>query len=163
MPSNRADHFAASYDLTTKIISALVVVFPLVIAAIVHSIFIGGLGLLIAFIAFAYSPRAYVVSDRAIEVERLIGNVQAPLEDVRESRRINTEDLRGGIRLWGSGGLFGYYGLFRTTRLGRCTWYVTNRKNVVVIIAQSKTTLYSPDDVDGFLEAIRASMPVREA
>jgi hypothetical protein len=162
-PSNRTNHFAASYDLTTKIISALVVVFPLVIAAIVHSIFIGGLGLLIAFFAFAYSPRAYVVSDRAIEVERLIGNVQAPLEDVRESRRINTEDLRGCIRLWGSGGLFGYYGLFRTTRLGRCTWYVTNRKNVVVIIAQSKTTLYSPDDVDGFLETIRASMPVREA
>jgi Bacterial PH domain len=109
------------------------------------------------------SPRAYVVSYRAIEVERLIGNVQVPLEGVRETRRINTDDLRGCIRLWASGGLFGYYGLFRTARLGRCTWYVTNRKNVVVIIAQSKTTLYSPDDVDGFLEAIRISMPVREA
>ena len=163
VPSNRADHFAASYDLTTKIISAVVVVFPLIVGAVVHSIFIGGLAFLIVFFAFAYSPKAYVVSDRAIEVERLISNVQVPLEDVRETRRINTDDLRGCIRLWGSGGLFGYYGLFRTARLGRCTWYVTNRKNVVVIIAQSKTTLYSPDDVDGFLEAMRAAMPAREA
>jgi hypothetical protein len=161
--SNRTNHFSASYDLTTKIISSVVAVIPLIVAAVVHNTFIGGLTLLIVFFAFAYSPKAYVVSGRAIEVERLIGNVQVPLEDVRETRRINTGDLRGCIRLWGSGGLFGYYGLFRTTRLGRCTWYVTNRKNVVVIIAQLKTTLYSPDDVDGFLEAIRASMPVREA
>jgi hypothetical protein len=59
------------------------------------------------------------------------------------------------MRLFGSGGFFGYYGLFRTTKFGKCTCYVTNRKNMVVIVADSKTTLYSPDDVDGFLEGIR--------
>jgi hypothetical protein len=38
------------------------------------------------------------------------------------------------------------------------TWYVTNRKRMVVIVADTQTTLYSPDDVGGFLEAIRAVM-----
>jgi hypothetical protein len=68
--------------------------------------------------------------------------------------------MRGGFRLWGSGGLFGYYGLFWTSRLGKCTWYVTSRKRPVVVIAESKTTLFSPDDADGFLAAIRAEVPL---
>ena len=118
--------------------------------------------LLVLILAFAYSPRGYVISDRAIAVKRLIGDVVVPMENVREARRSDAGDLRGCIRLWGSGGLFGYYGLFTTTRLGRCTWYVTDRKNIVVIATESKTTLYSPDDVDAFLETIRASVPVRE-
>lgn len=162
MLTGRNNHFAASYDLTTKIVSAVAVVMLLAVAAAVHNIFVGCLTLLALIFAFAYSPRAYVTSYRAIAVKRLIGDVLVPMENVREVRRINADDLRGCIRLWGSGGLFGYYGLFTTTKLGRCTWYVTNRKNIVVLATESKTTLYSPDDVDGFLETIRASVPVLE-
>jgi hypothetical protein len=86
-------------------------------------------------------------------VKRLIGNIEVPLEGVRETRRITKDDLRGAIRLFGSGGFFGYYGLFRTTKFGKCTWYVTNRKNMVVIVADARTTLYSPDDVDARAES----------
>ena len=51
--------------------------------------------------------------------------------------------------------MFGYYGLFRTTKLGKCTWYVTRRDRMIVVATDSKTTLYSPDDTAGFLAAIR--------
>jgi hypothetical protein len=61
--------------------------------------------------------------------------------------------------LFGSGGLFGYYGLFRTRALGRSTWYVTNRKNRIVLIAGAKTFVLSPDDVDGFLRALNSFGP----
>jgi hypothetical protein len=162
VPPGRTSHFSVTYDRTTKVVSAIVAVTLLVIAAAIHNIFVVGLSAPIVILAFAYSPRAYVISDGAITVKRLIGNVKVPLENVREARRITADDLRGCIRLWGSGGLFGYYGLFTTARLGRCTWYVTNRKNALVIVAEPKTTLYSPDDVDGFLETIRASVPVPE-
>ncbi|MBV9770294.1 MAG: hypothetical protein JOZ32_12035, partial [Bryobacterales bacterium] len=37
------------------------------------------------------------------------------------------------------GGLFGYYGLFTTAKLGKSTWYVTKRENGVVVIAGAKT------------------------
>jgi hypothetical protein len=33
----------------------------------------------------------------------------------------------------------------------------------VIVITGSKTALFSPDDVDGFLNAIRASVPVPSA
>ena len=69
----------------------------------------------------------------------------------------------GCIRLWGSGGLFGYYGLFSTAKLGKSTWYVTNRSNAVVLITAAKTILFSPDDPKEFLAAIRSATPIPES
>jgi hypothetical protein len=55
--------------------------------------------------------------------------------------------------------LFGYYGLFRTSKLGKSTWYVTNRGKAVVVVTGEKTALFSPDDVEGFMTAIGAPTP----
>jgi hypothetical protein len=96
-------------------------------------------------------------------VQRLAGAVRVTLQGVRDVRRTTPEDFRGCIRLWGSGGLFGYYGLFRTALLGKSTWYVTSRNNGVVVITAAKTVLFSPDDTDGFLAAIRAAAPIDES
>jgi hypothetical protein len=93
-----------------------------------------------------------------ITVKRGIGKVRVPLENLREARRVTADDLQGRVRLGASGGLFGYYGLFRTTKLGRCISYVTDRKNMVVLIGASGTTVFSPDDVEGFLRAIRTEV-----
>jgi hypothetical protein len=64
--------------------------------------------------------------------------------------------------LFGNGGLFGYYGRFRTTKLGSCTWYVTDRSKAVVVVTDAKTIVLSPADTTGFLAAIGApaSAPV---
>ena len=66
------------------------------------------------------------------------------------------------MKLWGNGGLFGYYGLFRTTKLGKSSWYMTNRKKAVVLVTESKTTLFSPDRVEDFIASIRSVAPVQE-
>jgi hypothetical protein len=158
MPPGQAE-FSVAYDRTTRIVSAVVCALLLVVGIAVHSIWIGGLLVVIVILGFAYSPRGYTISEHAVTVKRLIGNVRFPLERVREARRTTADDLRGCIRLWGSGGFFGYYGLFHTSKLGSCRWYVTNRRNTVVVIAGGKTALFSPDDVDGFLAAMPAGAP----
>jgi len=135
----------------------------LAIIAVTHNFVTSVLLLLLILLSFAYSPRGYVIADRSIVVRRLAGPARIALNDVREARRAAPDDFRGSIRLWGSGGLFGSYGVFSTTKLGKSTWYVTDRKNSVVLITGSKTALFSPDDVDGFLNAIRVSAPVPAA
>ncbi len=152
--------FSASYDRFTKILSAFVCLGFLGVIIASHNIVISALALVVILISFAYSPRGYVVADRSVLVRRLAGQVRISLDDVHELRRSTEDDLRGCIRLRGSGGLFGYYGLFRSSKLGEFTEYVTNRSNSVVLITGSKTTLFSPDDVDGFLNAIRAIAPI---
>jgi hypothetical protein len=147
--------FSASYDRATKISSALVCLFLLAVIAFTHSLVFSAIAVLLILVSYAYSPRGYVLADRSISVERLAGEARIPLDDVREVRRATPDDLRRSIRLRGSGGLFGYYGLLSSPKLGKFKAYVTNRKNRVLVITGSKTALFSPDDVDGFLNAIR--------
>ena len=119
--------FTASYDTTTKIISGGALVLFLVIVVATHSVAVGGLFAAIVVGAYAWSPRGYAVSDGCIEVSRLIGSARIPLDGLREARAATKDDFRGCLRLFGNGGLFGYYGLFQTSKLGKSTWYVTNR------------------------------------
>ena len=148
--------FSASYDTTTKVISAVVLVVFLVIIVATHSVVAGCLTAAIVVGAYAWSPRGYAVSDGSIEVNRLIGRARISLDGLREARAATKDDFRGCLRLFGNGGLFGYYGLFRTSKLGKSTWYVTNRGKAVVVVTGAKTVLFSPDNVEGFIAAIGA-------
>ena len=87
-------------------------------------------------------------------------DLRIPLDGIREIRIATADDFRDCFRTFGNGGLFGYYGQFSTSKLGSSTWYVTNRSNSVVVITSSKTAVFSPDDMDGFLAAIQAAAPV---
>ncbi|MGA3028412.1 MAG: PH domain-containing protein [Bryobacteraceae bacterium] len=160
MPPGESQSFSASFDSTTKIVSVVVFVVLLLAAAVTRSAIVAGLGAAVILLSFAYSPRGYAILERSIVVNRLIGNVRIALDGIREIRAATTDDFRGCLRLWGSGGLFGYYGIFQTSRLGRGTWYVTNRSNAVVVITDAKTVLFSPDNVDGFITAIRVAAPL---
>jgi Bacterial PH domain len=155
--------FPASYDRATKIISALVCLFLLAVIVYTRSPVFSLIAVLLILVSFAYSPRGYVITDRSILVQRWAGRPRIALDDVREVRRATPDDFRRSIRLRGSGGLFGYYGLFSSAKLGRFKAYVTNKNNRVIVITGSKTALFSPDDVDGFLNATRASVPVPSA
>jgi hypothetical protein len=124
---------------------------------------VGCLAALLLVATYAWSPRSYTISQRSIIVKRLIGSVHIPLEGIREARIATPDDFRDCIRLLGNGGLFGYYGQFRTAKLGKCTWYVTNQSNAVVVITRAGTSVFSPDEPDAFLAAIRASVPVPPA
>jgi hypothetical protein len=160
MPFDPNTSFSASYDSTAKSISFAVFVVLLVIAVAIPGVAVGCLAALVVAAAFAWSPRSYTISDRSIVVKRLAGDVRISLDGIREARAATADDFRGCIRTFGNGGLFGYYGQFRTSKLGKCIWYVTNQRNAVVVITGAKTALFSPDDMDGFLAAIRASAPV---
>lgn len=151
-----SQQFTVSFDLTSKLISGIVSGGLILAAVATQSTVVGVLGLFVLAVAYAYSPRGYSVEGNVLWVDRLAGRARFDLDGLREARLAEQDDLRGCIRLWGNGGLFGYYGLFRTTRLGRCTWYVTNRSRAAILVSGAKTALFSPDDMDGFLAAVRS-------
>jgi hypothetical protein len=158
--SNELHSYSASYDSATKMVSTVVCAVLAVVALATHMIVVAALGAAIIGLSYAYSPRGYIISEGSILVKRLIGNLRIPLDGIREARAAAADDFDGCVRLFGNGGLFGYYGLFRTSKLGKCTWYATNRANMVVVITGAKTALFSPNDRDGFLAAVRPSLAV---
>lgn len=145
--------FTASPDSTSKIVTGAVFALLLVVAVTVHNVITGSLVAFLLVAAYAWSPTGYEISDGAVVVRRLAGNVRIRLDGIREVRVATADDFRGCIRLFASGGLFGYYGIFRTSKLGKSTWYVTNRSRSVVIVSDSGTAVLSPDDVGGFVAA----------
>jgi hypothetical protein len=146
--------FRASYDVTTKVISAAVFVLFLVIAVQTKSIAAEAISAILFAAAYAWSPTGYAIADGFIVIRRVVGNVRIPVASIREMRAASTDDLRFSMRIFGSGGLFGYYGLFRNSKLGTSNWYVTNRKHAVVLVSDSGTAVISPDDVPGFIAAV---------
>ncbi|HUI79504.1 MAG TPA: PH domain-containing protein [Bryobacteraceae bacterium] len=150
------DDFSVSYDRTTKIVSAIACVLLAIPAATIHNIGVRIVSILVMLVSYAYSPRSYGFADGSIVVKRLIGSVRVPLAGLQEARPATKDDFSGCVRLWGSGGLFGYYGWFQTSKLGRCKWYVTDRSKAVVVRTGAQTILFSPDEGDRFLECIRA-------
>ena len=148
--------FSASFDTLTKVLSIVIMVIAIGVTGLTRNPFLVGLGILTIVLAWAWSARGFTVGGGVLVVHRLIGNVRIPLDGLREARRAESGELMRCLRLWGSGGVFGYYGLFQMSKLGRATWYVTSRANAVIVVTAAKTVVVSPDDVDGFLAAVRA-------
>jgi hypothetical protein len=157
--SPNSSQFTASLDTASKAITGFIgclMAVVIVLAGVVsHNIYLAGIAVLLFALSYAWAPRGYAIEDRSIMVNRLIGAVRIPLDDVRAIRPASPDDLSGAIRVWGNGGVFGYYGRFRTPKLGKCSWYITNRRNAVVVITGEKTVVLSPDNVDGFLARLR--------
>jgi hypothetical protein len=148
--------------MTTKVISLAVITGLPALGVVIHAPFLAGFCVLVFLLGYAFSPRGYLVSERLLIVKRPIGTVNIPLDGIREVRLATPADMRGCIRLFGSGGLFGYYGLFWTAKLGKSTWYVTNRKKSVILANATRTVVVSPNDPEAFVSTVRLAVPLPE-
>ena len=154
-----AQSFGAHHDRMTRIISGgvvmVLVAIPLIamrsgVVAVIEAL----VSVTVIALAYAFSPRGFEVSNGAFRVKRLAGDVVFPLTNLRFVRNANPADFRGCVRLWGNGGLFGYYGWFWSKSLGKSRWYVTDRSKAAVVTDGSQIILVSPGDLDGFRAAI---------
>src|SRR5579859_2212866 len=104
--------FTASYDRLTRLLTSVLSLAILGLAVAAHAFSLATIGLIAILGAYAYSPRGYRIEGRSLVIQRLASRVHLTLDDVREVRRVTADDLRGCIRIFGSAGFFGYYGLF---------------------------------------------------
>lgn len=147
-------NFSAHYDRTAKIVSAVVAGFLLMTAAVLHNWLVGVTLPAVMLLAYAFSPRGYAITAESITIRRLVGDVRVKTAAVRYARRASADDMRGCVRLIGSGGLFGYYGWFRTDELGKSHWYVTDRNTGVIVWTSDQVIVLSPGDPDRFLHEL---------
>ena len=95
-----------------------------------------------------WAPRGYVVEANHVSVKRLIGEMRITVAD--EPKRWNWRWQ--GIRLWASGGLYGYFGYFAFRGVCRVHMHATNRHNFVLFSDdKSKKHVVSPDQPEKFI------------
>ncbi len=159
--------FAASLDKTALILTLLVtVLFAAVIGGQYAFISDGGRAapiyttatcLLVYGLAFAFRPAGYVVTADELIINRPLRDVRLKRAGIRRAVTLPAQDLSASIRLFGVGGLFGYYGRYTNRRLGRTTWYATRRDTPVLLeTTDDKKYILTPNDPTGFVRALAA-------
>jgi Bacterial PH domain len=100
----------------------------------------------IVLIAWLFSPQGYSVRDGALVIHRPWKPVTVPLSEIRNVQLVSPQDTFSGLRVFGVGGLFGYYGTFFMPRLGGSVrFYLRNRENPILIETTGGRLLVSPD------------------
>ncbi len=159
--------YKASLDRTSKVVTVLISVLFFVIIAIQLSVYIeyrswpslatSVLLFAIYFLAYLFSPVNYRIERNKIVVHRPGSDITIPRNDVKRIELLAAQKLKGSIRTFGAGGLFGYFGQFMNSELGCMTWYATkHRKKVVLIELQNnKKIIITPDEPEQFIEQMQ--------
>ncbi len=149
------------FDLTTKIISTIVIAIPFVMIFAQYTFIndnnvildITAIFLFITyFITWMLHPVSYEITTETLLIHRPLGSIKIKLSTIQEVFRT---EPGFSMRLFGSGGLFGYFGLFSSNKLGRHHRYTGNNENLVLLNAGKKKYLLSIHDDLFFDELIK--------
>ena len=94
-------------------------------------------------VSFMYMPTSVTVDDENLILWQIKGDITIPISEIVEVRQIFPDDMKDGVRRFGSGGLFGYLGWFENPRLGKFLMYATNKNNCFLVKDSRNTYVFS--------------------
>ncbi len=159
-----------SYIITWSIIALAVVIFfagfyaykksgdePLVLVlSALGPIVLGGLVIIMYFL----KPLSVIVDNNSITIERKFKPVVIRFSEIKTVRLLQKGEMKGTIRTFGNGGIFGYTGLYYNKTMGSMTWYCTQRKKYILVEkTNNKKLIITPDNPDDFIQSLRSINP----
>jgi hypothetical protein len=105
--------------------------------------------------SWGFAPSGYRVDGQTLTVKRPLGDEVIQRAEITAARMFEEADSEGMTRTGGNGGLFGYYGKYKSDRLGEHRWYVTDVARRVVVETREGAVVVSPDDPAKFIAAVR--------
>ncbi len=158
--------FSASFDSTVKILSVLVF---LILGAATYAVLstpslsvpfkivvVAAIWLLFVF-CYLLAPNGYVIDKHnlmALAKKHFIFSWLR--KEISTVRIVGKEEIKWTFRVFGVGGLFGYYGLFYNSNIGWMIWYASQRNNYVLVELQNgKKVILTPDNPEEFIAALK--------
>jgi hypothetical protein len=105
----------------------------------------------VVLVTWGIHPLHYRISDSSIKIRRPFNTIDIPFETITDLRLIKGNELGFLIRMFGSGGLFGYLGTFRSPAIGKFMMWCTNKDDLILIITHEKKIAISPSNAEAFL------------
>jgi len=112
---------------------------------------------LVPLAAFALRPTGYEVTRFEVRVLRPIGALQFTIASQASPRELPRSAVSGALRVFGCGGLFGWYGRFRSSALGPFRLYATRTSGYVAVETTEGLLVFTPSSP---LETLRALTPL---
>jgi hypothetical protein len=161
--------FSAPWSRSLRVTTAVTVALLLAVAALGLLLAPRGLArwppvllpLLILLSALPFMVRGYMLTEDAIQVRRLGWRSVLPLDGLVAVTG-EPEGLRGAVRTFGNGGLFGISGWFWSRRLGAFRAYATDPARVVLLrYRDGRKVIVTPGDVQHFVVRVRTQAKTR--
>ncbi len=117
-----------------------------------------GLAPLVAVLSWAFSPRRVEIEAGELRVVRRAWRAASwSLSEVERVELLPAGWLRGAVRTFGNGGLFGFYGWFY--KAGAFRLLATRSDHLVEIVVGGRRVVVSPDDPARLVDGLRESAP----
>ena len=99
--------------------------------------------ILLAIWVLLTMPRYLIIQNGLLIITHPIGRTVIEKSQVVKIEAIERSDLRGSIRLFGSGGFFGWFGIFRNSKFGVYRIYCGQLENLYHIKTLTKSYIIS--------------------
>lgn len=145
---------AAPWDILLKLITGGLCIFGIVLIFFSPGFWtIAVMGGLIVG-SFFFTVRGYKLEGKTLKIQRVGWTKDFNLRNLKDVG-IDNHAMQRSWRLMGNGGLFGWIGTFRNSRLGTYRAYVTNRYRCVVLDLENRVLVLSPDKPEAFIAAVQ--------
>ncbi|MBA3648848.1 MAG: hypothetical protein H0W62_09925 [Chitinophagales bacterium] len=123
-----------------------------------YSVIIIFLFLVIIIGSYLYSTEKYIVENGELVIKGPAKERRIRIADITEARLLESAETKM-IRIFGVGGLFGYYGRYYSSSLGKITQYASQRRNKILLhTSDSESIIITPDDI-GLLNLLQIAKP----
>jgi hypothetical protein len=158
--------FTTQMDNTVKIITTIVHFAILPIPIVLYfkaGIELALLNVLILGVLFSLTyvlrPYQYVIDELGISVHKQLWPKKIPFHNIASIETIAYKELKVRLRLWGSGGLWGWFGFFLSAEYGTLNMQITEKNNLLLVTTKDeKYIVLSPTQVIAFAEAVKKGM-----
>lgn len=128
------------------------------IPTLISALIVGFLWL-IFILCYGFHPASYEYQDGAVVVKTPFRSFTYLQTEIEKVEILEESAMKGSIRTFGVGGVFGYFGKFYNRSIGGMTWYASQRKNWVLLqTKKGRKIILTPDDPQGFVKIIQGSL-----
>jgi len=127
---------------------------PLGLLNIVLIVFMPCISLIVLLVPYLFKPTGFRFTSEGVRIERLWNNITIPYNQI--------SDVQTGKWTWkaaklgGSGGLYGYLGLYHLFGIGRVWMYTTNRHKMILMNTKNgKKYAISPENPTVFVSQLQ--------
>lgn len=158
--------FNTQMDNTVKMITIIthcaVIPIPLVLffqAGLVLALLNLSILVTVFGLAYLFRPFQYVLDEKKLTIHKLIAPKKIDLINIQSISTIDYKELSVRWRLWGSGGLWGWFGIFVSAEYGNINLQITEKNNLILIITKdNKFIVLSPTKPIDFAEATKKAI-----
>lgn len=122
----------------------------ILVVSVCLSYAVGGAIVALLIPVLLYMPYGVGCTEEGVYIRRIKGTLKIPYHEIRGISPIEPSDVFQ-LRLLGSGGFMGYFGMYRGAKLGSFVLYASQRKGLLLIETERKKYVISCTDSISFM------------